>query len=105
MTGKHEEISMQQSSKMQLQQQVFELQSMLNQKDKLISLMTAEIQNLRWNLQKETEQSQLLRQQLFDANIIDDENSEPSELMIEETKRDKQTMMFAVSTGRAAKNA
>jgi len=90
---------------MQLQQQVFELQSMLNQKDKLISLMTAEIQNLRWNLQKETEQSQLLRQQLFDANIIDDENSEPSELMIEETKRDKQTMMFAVSTGRAAKNA
>lgn len=67
--------------------------------------MTAEIQNLRWNLQKETEQSQLLRQQLFDANIIDDENSEPSELMIEETKRDKQTMMFAVSTGRAAKNA
>jgi len=96
---------MQQSSKMQLQQQVFELQSMLNQKDKLISLMTAEIQNLRWNLQKETEQSQLLRQQLFDANIIDDENSEPSELMIEETKRDKQTMMFAVSTGRAAKNA
>lgn len=90
---------------MQLQQQVFELQSMLNQKDKLISLMTAEIQNLRWNLQKETEQSQFLRQQLFDANIIEDENSEPSELMIEETKRDKQTMMFAVSTGRAAKNA
>jgi hypothetical protein len=55
MIGKHEEISMQQSSKMQLQQQVFELLSMLNQKDKLISLMTAEIQNLRWNLQKETE--------------------------------------------------
>jgi uncharacterized membrane protein (UPF0182 family) len=105
MIGKHEEISMQQSSKIQLQQQVFELQSMLNQKDKLINLMTAEIQNLRWNLQKETEQSQLLRQQLFDANIIEDENSEPSELMIEETKRDKQTMMFAVSTGRAAKNA
>jgi hypothetical protein len=103
--GRRDDMAMQARSKVQLQQQVFELQAALKKKDSLIVLMNVEIQNLRWQLQKECEQTQMLRQQLFEAQIIDEDYSEPSELMAEETKRDKQVMMFAVSTGKAAKNA
>lgn len=49
-SGEPSNMSMQAFSKMQLQQQVFELQAALRSKDSLISLMTAEIQNLRWRL-------------------------------------------------------